>query len=114
MGGWRIEPGKRFVMRSLLSSLFGREIGVRRSDLARGRPEALRRATLELNSRLILAIGTLALPFGLFGLINGALMLFVLSVIALGTGFFTLALHQRGQFERAAFGQVYGILLAGL
>lgn len=101
-------------MRSLLSSLFGREIAVRRSDLARGRPEALRRATLALNSRLILAFGAFTLPFGLYGLVSGVLMPFVLAVIALSTGFLTLALHHRGQFERAAFGQVYGILLAGL
>jgi cell cycle sensor histidine kinase DivJ len=101
-------------MRSLLSRLSAREIGVRRSDLVRGRPEALRRATLELNSRLILAVGTTAMPFALYGLIGGALMPFVLSMLAIGTGFLTLALHRRGQFERAAFGQVYGILLAGL
>ena len=101
-------------MRSLLSRLSARKIGVQRGDLVRGRPEALRRATLALNSRLILGAGTASMPFALFGLVSGALMPFVLSMLAIGTGFLTMALHRRGNFERAAFGQVYGMLLAGL
>jgi len=101
-------------MRSLLSRLSARNIGLRRGDLVRGRPEALRRATLKLNARLILAVGTAAMPFALYGLVSGAVMPFVLSMLAIGTGFVTLVLHRHGHFERAAFGQVYGILLAGL
>jgi two-component system, cell cycle sensor histidine kinase DivJ len=101
-------------MRSLLNSLFGRETGARRGDLARGRPEALRRGALAANSRIILVVSMLSTPVSLFVLIGGALMPFVLTIIGLCTGFLTLALHRRGQFERAAFGQVYGTLLVGL
>ena len=39
---------------------------------------------------------------------------FVVSVIGLAAGFATLALHRRGQYERAAFGQVYATLVIGL
>jgi two-component system, cell cycle sensor histidine kinase DivJ len=101
-------------MRSSLNALFGRESGVRRSDLSRGRAEALRRSALAINSRLILVASGVAMPAALYGLAIGALMPFVIVVIGLTTGVMTLALHARGQFERAAFGQVYGILVAGL
>ena len=101
-------------MRSSLIALFRGESGVRRSDLARGRAEALRRSALAINSRLILLASGVTFPAALYGLASGALMPFVLAVVGLTTGFLTLALHRRGQYERAAFGQVYGILVAGL
>jgi cell cycle sensor histidine kinase DivJ len=101
-------------MRSPLTFLFGGETPPRRGDLSKGRPEALRRAVLATNSRIILAASLLGLPAALYLLVGGALMPFVLTVVGLCTGFMTLALHRRGQFERAAFGQVYGTLIAGL
>ena len=101
-------------MRSPLTLLFGRDTGLRRGDLAKGRPEALRRAVLATNARIILAASMVGLPAALYMLVGGGLMPFVLDVIGLCTGFMTLALHRRGQYERAAFGQVYGTLLVGL
>jgi cell cycle sensor histidine kinase DivJ len=101
-------------MRSLLDSLFGRENGVTSKEVARGRPETLRRATLAANSRIIIATSLTAAPASFFLLMQGALMPFVITVIGLAAGFLTLSLHRRGQFERAAFGQVYSTLLIGL
>jgi cell cycle sensor histidine kinase DivJ len=101
-------------MRSLFISLFGRETGADRGDLARGRPEVLRRKTIAANARIIIAASVLAMPAALYLLISGALLPFVVTTIALAAGVMTLALHRRGQFERAAFGQVYATLIIGL
>ena len=102
-------------MRSLFDSLFGRETGATSGEAGRGRPESLRRRTLAVNSRIILATSMLATPAALYLLVTqGALMPFVITMIGLGGGFLTLALHRRGQFERAAFGQVYATLIIGL
>ncbi len=103
-----------FVMRSLFSSLFGRGTGDRRDEHARSRPEALRRQTLAFNSRVILGLSLLSLPPAFYALALGGLLPFVVSIIGLTSGFMTLELHRRGQYERAAFGQVYGTLLVGL
>ena len=54
------------------------------------------------------------MPAAIFVLVQGMLMPFVISMIGLCAGFLTLAFHRRGQFERAAFGQVYATLLIGL
>jgi cell cycle sensor histidine kinase DivJ len=101
-------------MRSLLTSLFGGEPGTDRSAWARSRPEALRRKTIAANARFILAVSMLATPLACYALLQGALMPFVLTTIGLTVGFITLALQRRGQYERAAFGQVYGTLIIGL
>ncbi len=100
-------------MRSLFDSLFGRETGGA-SEAQRGRPETLRRKTLAANSRIIIATSAIAIPAALYLLVQGALMPFVIVTIGLCAGFTTLALHRRGQYERAAFGQVYATLLIGL
>src|SRR4051812_13976248 len=97
-------------MRSLFDSLFGRETGATSSEAGRGRPETLRRKTLAANSRIIVATSMIGMPAALFLLVQGALMPFVITTIGVATGFLTLALHRRGQFERAAFGQVYATL----
>jgi cell cycle sensor histidine kinase DivJ len=101
-------------MRSLFDSLFGRETGAASSEASRGRPETLRRRTLAANSRLIIAMSGIAMPAAIYVLLQGALMPFVIATVGLGAGFMTLAFHRRGQFERAAFGQVYATLLVGL
>jgi len=101
-------------MRSLLSSLFGRETGTDRGELARSRPEVLRRKTIAANARIIIAASALAMPAALYLLVSGALLPFVVTTIALAAGVMTFALHRRGQFERAAFGQVYATLIIGL
>ncbi len=100
-------------MRSLFDSLLGRETGSA-SEAQRGRPETLRRKTLAANSRIIISTSAIAVPAALYLLVQGALMPFVIVVIGLCAGFTTLALHRRGQYERAAFGQVYATLLVGL
>jgi two-component system, cell cycle sensor histidine kinase DivJ len=101
-------------MRSLFDSLFGRETGAASAEAMRGRPETLRRKTLAANSRIIIATSATGIPAALYLLVQGALMPFVITTIGLGAGFLTLALHRRGQFERAAFGQIYATLLIGL
>jgi len=79
------------------------------------RPEAARRQTLAVNSRLVLAFSAAGLPAALWMLVAGGTVLpFVLSVLGLAVGFVTLALHHRGQAELVAAGHVYGTLLAGL
>ena len=80
---------------------------------AAGRPEALRRRTLGTSSRIILGASAVAAPVALYALRQGMLLPFVLSVCGLAIGFIALALHHRGQYEGAAAGQVYGILLVG-
>ncbi|MEO7221153.1 MAG: PAS domain-containing sensor histidine kinase, partial [Devosia sp.] len=101
-------------MRSLFDSLFGRETGAASWEAMRGRPETLRRKTLAANSRIIIATSGIGIPAALYLLVQGALMPFVIVTIGLCTGFLTLAMYRRGQFERAAFGQVYSTLLVGL
>jgi cell cycle sensor histidine kinase DivJ len=101
-------------MRSLLFSLFGGETGADRGELARSRPEVLRRKTIGANARVIIAASVLAMPAALYLLGSGALLPFVVTTIGLAAGVMTFALHRRGQFERAAFGQVYATLIIGL
>ena len=101
-------------MRSLFNSLFVRETGAASAEAMRGRPETLRRKTLAANSRIIIATSVVAIPAALYLLMHGALMPFVIVTIGLCSGFMTLALYHRGQFEKAAFGQVYATLLIGL
>ncbi len=79
-----------------------------------GRPEALRRQTLAVNARLILMASLLSMPFALYALLHATLLPFVLATLGVGTGVTTLALCLGGRFDRAAAGQVYGALLAGL
>jgi cell cycle sensor histidine kinase DivJ len=98
-------------MRSLISWVTG---GQRPPAASGGRPEELRRRTLATNSRIILGISAAGLPPALFLLLAGMQLPFVLAMLGLGVGFLTLALHHRGQYERAAAGQVYGTLLTGL
>src|SRR5689334_19834263 len=104
-------------MRSFFSHLFGKDMAMAgRTAEGRdgsGRPELLRRRTLAVNSKIVLAASAVALPAGLYALVHGAMLPFVLCIIGLTTGVLTLALHQRGQYERAAAGQVYGTLIAG-
>jgi cell cycle sensor histidine kinase DivJ len=101
-------------MRSVLNSLFGRGAGAERPAAVESRSEALRRRTIGMNARLIVLASGLALPAGVMLLLGGALLPFVIAVIGMCVGFATLVLHRRGQYERAAFGQVYGTFLIGL
>ena len=104
-------------MRSLFSQLFGKDSPIvgkpGEGRDGNGRPELLRRKTLAANSRIALAASAIGLPVALYALVQGAVLPFVLCIIGVTTGILTLALHQRGQYERAAAGQVYGILLIG-
>jgi cell cycle sensor histidine kinase DivJ len=104
-------------MRSLFSHVFGKASAfggtVREGRDGTGRPELLRRRTLAVNSKIVLAASAISLPAGLYFLLQGAMLPFILCIVGLTTGVLTLALHQRGQYERAAAGQVYGTLLSG-
>ena len=101
-------------MRSLLDSLLGRGTSADQGRAGGSRPETLRRKTLGANARIMLIASGVAMPAALYGLLQGALMPFVIAMIGAAAGFVTLALHHRGQYERAAFGQVYATLLVGL
>jgi len=81
---------------------------------AGGRPEALRRQAIASNARLILALGLVGMPAALYALTQVQLLPFVLATMGVAAGVLTLALCQRGQYERAAAGQVYATLLSGL
>jgi cell cycle sensor histidine kinase DivJ len=101
-------------MRSLFDALFGREAGAQ-EGVGRGRPEALRRSVLAAGSRITIATSLTAFPAGLYLLaMQGHLMPFVITTIGLASGVLTLMLHRRGQYEQAAFGQVYSTLIIGL
>ena len=95
-------------MRSLFSLGLGKETSNPVAS-GSGRPEILRRRTLDVGSRVFIVAGVLALPFALYTLIGGALVPFVAAVIALVAGMMSMALHQRGQYERSAAAQVYGM-----
>jgi cell cycle sensor histidine kinase DivJ len=81
---------------------------------AKGRPETLRRKALAINSKLAIAASTVAMPPALYALVQGLMLPFILVMLGLAAGFLTLALHHRGQYERAAAAQVYAMLLAAL
>ena len=100
-----------------MRSLFSRAGGAASpapAPAAGTRPEALRRKTLATNSRFVILVSAIAVPFALQALISGILLPFTLATLGLACGFLTLALHHRGQYEQAAAGQVYGMLVTGL
>jgi two-component system, cell cycle sensor histidine kinase DivJ len=101
-------------MRSLFSFAQSKETPVS-GHAAGGRPETLRRRTLANNSKIAIAASTVAMPIALYLLVTQGMMLpFILVMMGLASGVLTLALHHRGQYERAASGQVYATLLTGL
>ncbi len=104
-------------MRSVMSRVFGTGVfQAHRAEAVRdgkSRPELLRRHALATNAHIAMAVSALGLPFALYDLLHGAMLGFVLCIIGLTAGVLTLALHQRGQFERAAAGQAYAMLLVG-
>jgi len=77
------------------------------------RPEMLRRKTLANNSRILILLGALAMPFAVYGLVTGALFPFAVAALGLAGGMVTLSLHQRKLFEEAAAGQVCILLALG-
>lgn len=100
-------------MRSLFSFGASKEMSLAIAGTGH-RPEMLRRKTLANNSRIAVIISALTMPFAVYCLVTGSILPFVLASIGLGGGMITLALHQRQQFEQAAAGQVYAMLVAGL
>lgn len=99
-------------MRSLRSWLGGKW-RQRLSSNAGGRPEALRRTAIATNASIVLALSLIGLPGGLYMLVQGTLLPFVLAMIGTAAGFIAVTLSQRGQFERAAATQVYATLMTG-
>ncbi|WP_170848364.1 PAS domain-containing sensor histidine kinase [Devosia sp. YR412] len=77
------------------------------------RPEMLRRKTLANNSRILLALSALAMPFAIYLLVIGNAFPLIVATLALGAGMATMALHQRRLFDLAAAGQVYAMFLIG-
>jgi len=78
-----------------------------------GRPEALRRATLAVNSRILLAVAIVLMPFALYAAIQGALLPVAVAGFGLFAGLVTLMQHQGGQTGHVAAGQVYAVLVVG-
>ena len=79
-----------------------------------GRPERIRRAAIATNASIVLAGSAAAVPFAIYAVTQLVVLPFVLAMVGLVTGLLTLALCQRGQYERAAAGQVYATLFTGL
>lgn len=103
-------------MRSLWSWLSDGYRRAWRTDPVRGaggRPEALRRQAIATNARLILICSLIGMPAALYGLTQAMLLPFVLATTGIAAGVLAMALCQRGQYERAAAGQVYATLLCG-
>ena len=100
-------------MRSLFSFGASKEISLAVAGTG-NRPEMLRRKTLANNSRIAIVLSALMMPLAVYWLVMGAFLPLVLASIGLGSGMITLALHQRQQFEQAAAGQVYTMLVLGL
>lgn len=100
-------------MRSLLSFGASKE-DIPTSGAPGARPEILRRKTLALNSRLVVIASGIGLPFALYGLFQGLMLPFLVVMLTLAGGMVTLALHQRGEYDMAAAGQVTTIVLLGL
>jgi len=99
-------------MRSLRSWLEGKW-RQRLSSNAGGRPEALRRKAIATNASIVLAVSLIGMPGGLYLLVQGTLLPFVLAMIGVAAGIIAVTLSQRGQFERSAATQVYATLLSG-
>jgi cell cycle sensor histidine kinase DivJ len=99
-------------MRSLRSWLEGKW-RQRQSSNAGGRPEAIRRKAIATNASIVLAVSLVGLPGGLYLLVQGMLLPFVMAVIGTAAGMMAVTLCQRGQFERAAATQVYATLMSG-
>src|SRR5215217_4653429 len=100
-------------MRSLFSFSASKEMSLAIAGSGH-RPEMLRRKTLANNSRIVILLSALAMPFAVYALVTGSPFPFALAALALASGMGTLALHQRQLFEEAAAGQVYAVLAMGL
>ena len=100
-------------MRSLRSWLED-EWRQRQSSTSGRRPEVLRRQAIATNASVILAVSLIGLPIGLYMLVGGTLLPFVIAMIGAAAGFIAVTLGQRGQNERAAATQVYATLMSGL
>jgi len=100
-------------MRSLFSLGSSKETS-RPASFGGGRPEILRRKVIGECARVVTAASAVALPVALYVLLGGVLLPFVLAVIGLVTGIMAMALHQRGQYERAVTTIICGIGLAGV
>lgn len=85
-----------------------------REPAASGRPELLRRRTLATNARLLIGASLLLSPGAVWALLQGIMLPTVLIILGASVGTLSLALCYRRQYEHAAAGQVYGMLLAGL
>lgn len=80
---------------------------------AGGRPEALRRQAIATNARLILILSLIFMPLALYALTQLMLLPFALATNGVAAGMLSVALCQRGQYERGAAVQVYATLLCG-
>jgi cell cycle sensor histidine kinase DivJ len=78
-----------------------------------GRPDALRRTTLAINARMLIAAAALCMPLALFELLHGAILPVIIASLSLAIGGATLLWSLHGATEKAAAGQVYGILVVG-
>lgn len=78
-----------------------------------GRPEAIRRKAIVTNASIVLAVSLVGLPGGLYLLVQGTALPFIMAMIGTAAGMMAVTLCQRGQFERAAATQVYATLMTG-
>ena len=90
----------------------------KRSDTASiasgNRPEILRRKTIGNNAMLQIGIAGLGMLPGMFLLMGGSPILFVVAALLLTGGMMSLSLHQRGAADMAATMQVGSLMVTGL
>ena len=99
-------------MRSLFSFGASKEMSLAVAGSGH-RPEMLRRKTLANNSRILILLSALAMPFAVYLLVTGSLLPLVVAALALTAGMVTMALHLRKLYDVAAAGQVYAMIAIG-
>ncbi|MEO8882967.1 MAG: ATP-binding protein [Devosia sp.] len=96
-------------MRSLFPSDKSRETPER----AAGRSDALRLTTMAANSRIVIIVAILLMPFALYFAIHGLFLPVVIAGLGLASGFATTAFQQRGRYDAADAAQIYAIFAVG-
>jgi cell cycle sensor histidine kinase DivJ len=77
------------------------------------RPDALRRATLKANARLMTCAAASLMPAALYGAVHGLVLPVLLAAMGLAAGLVAMLLERAGAVEKAADIQVYVVLLVG-
>lgn len=94
---------------SFLRAMIGNDFGAP----AGSRPDVLRRKTVANNARLLVLLSGLAMLFGIYGLVTGTSLMFLLAVITLAGGLVSIAAFERGEVETGVGSQVATLTALG-